>query len=210
MPIPPPPANSCFLQQTDEFGRPRIAWALPEKTGSFLHEFGCLILVFIGWAALLISGIAVTIKLAGEQGPEPLVCCGFPCFFWLLVGGTMVYKFVVALLPARPASLILGQTVLIVDPGRSHHDSLHTSAFWKWPKPRSVPRSEISAVRLFRIGERQRLCVDSGVDRIDIGPSLKEIEQEWLGDVLLAWLGLQPGIAAAREVKIPRGQAPSS
>jgi hypothetical protein len=196
------------MQQTDEFGRPRIAWALPEKTGSFIHEFGCLILVFMGWAGMLIAGIASAISLAAEKGEGPLFCCGVPCFFWALVGCTIVCKFVVALLPARPAALTWGQTVLLYDPGRSHSASLENSAFWKWPKPRNIPRSDISAVRLFRVGERQKLCVDAGTDRIEIGPTLKEIEQEWLGDVLLIWLGLQPGIAAAREVKIPPGRPP--
>jgi hypothetical protein len=54
---------------------------------------------------------------------------------------------------------------------------------------RVLPRSELGEVRVERVGERQRLTVDVGAERIELGASLEEPEREWLADVLRGWLG---------------------
>lgn len=51
----------------------------------------------------------------------------------------------------------------------------------------AVPRGEIGDISLSRIGEHQRLTVDHGADRIEIGMLLREPEREWLAAVLHAW-----------------------
>jgi hypothetical protein len=58
---------------------------------------------------------------------------------------------------------------------------------WKRGKPRNLPRQAVGKIVLERVGERQRLSVDVGADRVEIGPWLTEPEREWLADVLRAW-----------------------
>lgn len=48
----------------------------------------------------------------------------------------------------------------------------------------------ISQFVLERVGERQRLRVDLGADRIEIGNLLREPEREWLASQLEGWLAL--------------------
>jgi hypothetical protein len=57
-------------------------------------------------------------------------------------------------------------------------------------RPRAISREQVAGgLRLDRVGERQRLTVDCGADRVEIGFALREPEREWLHGVLLAWLG---------------------
>lgn len=51
----------------------------------------------------------------------------------------------------------------------------------------NVPRSEIRAFRLEHVGERQRLSLEWGANRLEIGAHLKEPEREWMFEVLQTW-----------------------
>lgn len=50
-----------------------------------------------------------------------------------------------------------------------------------------IPIEELAEFELERVGERQRLTVDHGADRIEIGAGLREPEREWLAETLQAW-----------------------
>ena len=52
-----------------------------------------------------------------------------------------------------------------------------------------IPRQELGPIRLDRVGERQRLTIDVGAERIEIGRLLREPEREWLAGTLRAWAG---------------------
>ena len=56
-----------------------------------------------------------------------------------------------------------------------------------WRKKQILPRGSIGPFTLERVGERQRLRVDCGRDRLEIGTLLSEPEREWLADELLEW-----------------------
>jgi hypothetical protein len=47
--------------------------------------------------------------------------------------------------------------------------------------------AELGPFTLERVGERQRLRVDHGAERIEIGHILREPEREWLADFLVDW-----------------------
>jgi hypothetical protein len=51
-----------------------------------------------------------------------------------------------------------------------------------------IPVDELAELKLERVGERQRLTIDHGADRIEIGAGLREPEWEWLAARLEAWL----------------------
>lgn len=54
-------------------------------------------------------------------------------------------------------------------------------------KQYEIPTDQLAEFKLERVGERQRLTVDHGADRIEIGASLREPEREWLAKTLQTW-----------------------
>jgi hypothetical protein len=54
-------------------------------------------------------------------------------------------------------------------------------------KRHNFPADSIGAFTLERVGERQRLRVDHGADRVEIGALLREPEREWLAAQLVKW-----------------------
>ncbi len=50
-----------------------------------------------------------------------------------------------------------------------------------------IPTAQLAEFKLDRVGERQRLTVDYGADRIEIGAGLREPEREWLAGTLQAF-----------------------
>jgi hypothetical protein len=61
---------------------------------------------------------------------------------------------------------------------------------------RTIPQDEIGEIRLEWIGMRQRLTIDHGADRIELGQMLREPEREWLLNVLQEWISVRPVLAA--------------
>jgi hypothetical protein len=55
-----------------------------------------------------------------------------------------------------------------------------------------------TSLLLDRVGERQRLTVDGGGERVEIGHALREPEREWLHEVLRAWAGMPFADVTAR------------
>ena len=60
-------------------------------------------------------------------------------------------------------------------------------------KKHTQSSDRISQFVLERVGERQRLRVDFGADRIEIGNLLREPEREWLAEQLREWLAAHNG-----------------
>lgn len=56
-----------------------------------------------------------------------------------------------------------------------------------WRKKQVLLRELIGPFTLERVGERQRLRVDHGRNRLEIGTLLSEPEREWLAEELKAW-----------------------
>lgn len=55
----------------------------------------------------------------------------------------------------------------------------------------NFPADSIGAFTLERVGERQRLRVDHGADRLEVGALLREPEREWLAEQLVKWQSSQ-------------------
>jgi hypothetical protein len=143
-----------------------------------------LILLCIG---PLVSG---GISLLAKPNPDSvtgLICWGCPCFLFACV---LVLKVVLMLLhPPGWATLSLTDRALIYFPGFLRADTTSTWKLLFKRSPRIINRGAIDAITLERVGERQRLTVDVGADRIEFGSYLKEPEREWLATVLRLWAG---------------------
>ena len=55
------------------------------------------------------------------------------------------------------------------------------------PRTIVIARPDLGKFVLDRVGERQRLSIDRGADRIEIGAALREPEREWLFVALDDW-----------------------
>jgi hypothetical protein len=92
--------------------------------------------------------------------------------------------------PARPESVRLEAEVLRYDPGRSPAGPPQRRRFGgnpAGPKPTQVARSDIRGFALERVDGQQRLYLDRGADRLELGAGLLESDREWLFAVLQRW-----------------------
>jgi hypothetical protein len=113
---------------------------------------------------------------------------------WTLGGGAALWGLWNYSRPARPESVRLGAEALRHDPGG------------RWPawgrravlKPTQVARSDIRGFVLDRAEGRQRLWLDRGADRLEIGAGLGGPEREWLFAVLRRWHAPGPALHLTR------------
>jgi hypothetical protein len=202
----PEPDRLCLRWPPDP-GRKadRGGWlALPRRLWGFLQW----LFAFVIWLAILLllgliwfSGMVQLLSGGGGQPGFGAVVAVLGVFFfsWTLIGvlgvGRDVWHLVVG---DRPEGLTLTPGAVLHEPGRS--DLLD----WVVPGQRGQPwrfgsgqvrlirRSELGAVRLDRVPGRQRLTIDCGVERVEVGRGLAEPEREWLADLLRAWAGPAP------------------
>jgi hypothetical protein len=146
-----------------------------------------------GWAFLWFE----TVKQIARGGDD--VGSRFFMVGWLVVwtagGGLAIWSLWVMLRPGRPESVRLENEALRYDPGRAPFNPWQRHNRWGWglpaaPKPTPaavVARSDIRSFELEQVGGRQRLYIDCGVGRLEIGTGLRKPEQEWLFAILRAW-----------------------
>lgn len=198
-----PPQGSCFVVDVDEEARPRLSWMGP--TGGVFRYFPMIFLGFwlCGWAAGEVFAIGALTGIFGggamAQGggiPATLFLCVWLCL-WTLGGSAAIYMFVTLIRGPRPERIVLGSDSLYHDPGMSimfppnRYDFSQWNRMMPWNrgKRRTMTREAVGNLKLERVGERQRLTVDVGAQRVEIGTSLTEPEREWLADVLRTWAG---------------------
>jgi hypothetical protein len=201
-PLANPPEGSAFaLDQTSE-GLYRISWKTPGMGCARFPAAAFLVFWLCGWAA---GEIFVTLALLGlffGVGPFPVngMNAGIGAFLllWLTLwtfGGIAAMAQLYRLLrPPRPESVTLGIDDVTHDPGTGlvmgpNVRALPQPFATAPPRQRTLTRQQVAGLKLERVGERQRLTVDCGADRVEIGPTLREPEREWLAQVLSTWAG---------------------
>jgi hypothetical protein len=109
---------------------------------------------------------------------------------WAVFSGIGVWGLWTYFRPARPESMRLEAEVLRYDPGRSPAGPPQRQWFGVNPpglKPMQIARSAIRGFALERVDGQQRLYLDRGADRLEIGAGLRESDREWLFAVLQRW-----------------------
>jgi hypothetical protein len=191
--VAPPPTGSVITTKLEP-DHTAIAW--PNPGGGPVRYLVALFLLFWlgGWAWGLISVGGQILR--GGLDPATLFLV-----FWLgawLVGGGFALLYLGRLVrPARGARLRLHTDRLLYDPGwtpltamaraaaRAQRPSVATML--QVPARVEVARATAGEVRLERLGERLRLTMDHGPDRVEFGDTLGEPEKEWLAGVLRQW-----------------------
>jgi hypothetical protein len=155
-----------------------LSWPAPSDN-RFRRYTDRMLMVFwlYGWAASLVWPVG---QIANGTADPFLVAW---VATWTLGGAVALWALGNSFRPARPESVRLGSEALLHDAGGSRR-------CWGPPgglKPTQVARSDIRGFVLERDGERQRLYLDRGADRLEIGAGLREPEREWLFAVLQSW-----------------------
>lgn len=161
---------------------------LPHTKGSAMRYFIGIFLVL--WLGGWVMGFASAAKqiLAGEGGAFLI--------FWLggwSLGGVFAAYFAYRLFKSPiPEKLLLNKPNLAYDTGVppvqfSFHPA-NQMDFWKKlfakQKKHEFNSSNISTLKLRDTDSGNRLTIDLGANRIDIGNGITEIEREWLHEYL--------------------------
>jgi len=187
------PLNSS-IEVLSEANKTVISWKNPRGSSRFAPAI--FMLAWLGGWAVGEFFVIKTLLFGGLGGVS------FFLLFWLIgwtVGGFFAMKSVYQLLrPTKPEALSLDAFTLNYQSGteppaengwsnkRQNIEALES------PNRKSkyqIPKSQAGAVKLERVGERQRLTIDHGAERIEIGRFLSEPEREWLYEVIKQWKG---------------------
>lgn len=185
------PAGCIIEEQADSEGM-TLRWPMP--AAGFLHYAfaGLYALFFCVWTfAMVMAARSIFLQPFGV----------FSCFT-IMVLGVLTYAGAciacgvwIMLRPDRPESVRLELAWLRHDPGRSKVHALQQLLRYRMlPALQSVAirRSDIRGLVLERVEERQRLSIDCGSERIEIGATLREPEREWLHAILQRWQSSNP------------------
>lgn len=188
-----PPANSN-IEVRNEFNQTIILWKNPR--GSWTKYFGAIFL--LAWLGGWTMGEYSVIKQLLNGTANPFLI--FWLIGWTVGGGFAIANIYFLLRPSKPESLIFDSYSLQFKRGtppfarfnwnrNKQGDDDETSIWRKTKNKYTIPRTDTGEIKLERVGERQRLTIDYGVERIEIGRFLEEPEREWLFQILKQWKG---------------------
>ena len=189
--LPTPPPHSRIQVRTDLSSCPLLT--LPKaKTGLLHYGIAAFLIVWLcGWAAGWLSA-AREITTAGRAGASGGAFLIFWFAGWTIAGGFAIMCLWKILRPSVPETLILMKPRLIYDSGVQPLPVMwgygRQTDFWKkmFAKRRRFEFSlaEMATIKLRDTEGDNRLTVDHGPDRVDIGKTLTEVEREWLFTLL--------------------------
>jgi hypothetical protein len=184
------PSNCVIEERTDAEGV-TLTWPVPSygpwRYVAAAVVFGWLYLWSIGW-----NDVAGQI-IAGDQPDDAKYRLYFWLTGWSIGGAVAVYVIWCLVRRSLPESVRLQGEMLHFIPGRRGGSDR--------ANPMSISRSAIRGIVLERITIVQRLFVDRGTDRVEIGECLCEPDREWLFAKLQTWQAANQLPAAVSELK---------
>lgn len=189
-----PPMGST-IRVEDEWGTPKLV--LPHKASPWRYLFIPFIIFWLGgWAFGWQSAFnQITSTNAGPKGF---------LIFWLggwTIGGIFAVLMLYRLAsPGVPETLVLAKPALRYDSGvapmKIGFDYRSQMEVWKRMfarrKQLTLEPENLRTLKLREFDGGNRLTVDCGAERIELGTSLSEIEREWLYKALVEYYVL-PG-----------------
>jgi len=176
------PEGSKIISTTDERGFPKIELPLPPFQAMRIIAGIFLVGWLGGWGVGWVSAFKnLRHGATGGGGIEPFL------LFWLVAwtaGGFAAAAFLLRLLrPAVPETLVLSASTIDYDTGiepfRFDQAQMRQAIPFKmlFPKRRRVTLT-LPQIRTLRLADN-RLTVDIGIERREIGSALTEVEKEW-------------------------------
>ena len=181
--LPEKPTESVIVESLDDEAM-TLSWPVPRLPKWFLiPAYGAFIYAYV------LFWIQKGAQFVGVGGPGTVFLVLF-IFFPIYIG----WRHWKVLIRSRPESIRLQTDSMEHIPGLPNLQRQRRS-WWQRKaqfvatptEPKTMPRSEIIAFKLDRVGKRQRLFYDRGSDRLEVGACLKEPDREWLFAVLQRW-----------------------
>lgn len=192
-----PPAGTT-IERSEHFDGVVYSWR-PVRRSSY--EWG-LIAFFVIWFCAWFGGMVVFFVTRNKMQPNVppdvlsiIIVSAVITFVIFVIAAWSLFK------PRRPESVTLRPGAFRHEPGSFPREKLFNPWTNQNPlgpfvllftrrRPIEVSKSDLRAIVLDRVGERQRLYFDHGADRIEIGEQLREPEREWLAAVIKEWQAL--------------------
>jgi hypothetical protein len=186
----------------------RVEWTMDDTTfvwkdkGGGIGRYaraGFVLFWLCLWMLTAIRGVSeITERLSKGDVCFPLLFT----FLWMMFGVFGLSDLYHTLRPEKPTVLTLSPGHIEYKPGiprvRSevlrYDRSRRRSGFFGRARKESlkVQTTEMTNLRLERIGESKRLSFDYGANRVIIGLSLSDPEKEWLYQILRKRVGTRP------------------
>ena len=186
--LPAKPVRSN-IEVAPDFNSTVLSWKNPRGG---ISRYVALIFLIAWMGGWVVGEVSVTRNHMKDPGQ-------FFLLFWLTgwtVGGLYCLLMIVTLArPSRPERLTLDPRSLQYEPGTEpiafgrDTKTIDPLMLLRPKRAAQAARKEIGEIKLDRVGERQRLTVDIGAKRVEIGEYLEEPEREWLLSVLQSWQG---------------------
>lgn len=204
---PEPPAGSVIRITDDTDGR-HFEWQPASR-----HPVEWFAVVAGGMCMVMAAGFMAATLLEKTPSPDDLADPRFRPFADLNPLFTLphflmgLYFFQAGWRKGHPENIRLGKATFCYDTGSPLLPTLIGWMFWPvvfqtraafgitgsdgWfrltRKRFDIPLEKLAEFKLERVGGRQRLTIDYGADRIEIGYGLREPEREWLAARLKDW-----------------------
>ena len=174
----------------------------PHGNGGVMRYFVALFLIAwlggwaVGWVAALSSLVS-----GGAKGNINAFLL-FWLVFWTVGGGFAIWWLFLILRPSVPESLLLAMPILAYDSGTpsfapsSFNRKSQMEAWQRALKKRKrvdFSPDNIKTLRLRETDSGNRLTIDAGAERFELGSSLTEVEREWLFSILAQNYRLEQG-----------------
>ena len=183
------PPTGSKIQVLREMDKTKISWTTKR---SLVSVIPALFILF--WLSGWLTGL-LHVSQQIQRGANDLFL-----FAWLAgwcFGGLVAIRFLWQIVrPSIPETLLLDYTSVKYDSGvfpldvtslNSRFPSADENPLTRKRRRLTISRSEKPTFVLERVGERQRLRLDLGAERVVIGACLSEPEREWLYGILKEW-----------------------
>ncbi|MHC4353544.1 MAG: hypothetical protein ACYS0H_12610 [Planctomycetota bacterium] len=183
------PLDGSKIKIENESGSQKLV--IPQPPRGLMTYLSCIFILF--WLGMWAFGwIAVASKLLkGGTGPTDVFFM-FWLAFWTVGGIIAIWMFYRSVRPSVPETLVLSKPFLVYDSGipplRVGFGSRSQKEMWKKLFQKRI-RTEFDQAHLKTLCLREfeggnRLTMDQGARRIEIGKGASEPEREWLYELL--------------------------
>lgn len=187
--LPAKPEGSIIDVQND-FNKVTLLWKNPSGG---LTRYGSS-LFLLAWIGGWTIGEYSAIKSISQK-IDPFLL--FWLVGWTLGGGFAVFQLYRLLRPVKPEKLVIDTTSLFFQRGTSPFNLSHKNSDEEGQKLQWLPQKAKYNLEKNKVGKilidnsfgRQRLTIDYGAERIEVGEFLREPEREWVYQVLQNWQG---------------------
>ncbi|HWB60200.1 MAG TPA: hypothetical protein VG733_11955 [Chthoniobacteraceae bacterium] len=177
-----PPGDSKITVASDSNGQPMLVLPVDKARGARFGTAAFLSFWLCGWAAgETFASVALFKTFKAKQHGVDLFLFGW-LGFWTLGGGAAIYTLYKTIRRPLPETMTFTNPGLVYDTGSAFNANMRNPRqrnYWK-RKTHTFSREELATLTLRETDTSNRLTIDQGNERIDIGRSLTEVEREWL------------------------------